>query len=97
MITIEKPFTAAGGMELQRLNNWKIDVFFKELDHICRTISDLVYTIGRKAQSIEECRLMMSIPGIGAYSSLLIYSEIGGMFHFLSSNKLCVYAVTCLC
>ena len=75
-IVIEKPFTVAGMRELDRLGNWKIDLFQKEMGHIHRTIGGLDSKIEKEAQSIEQCRLLMSIPGIGAYSAVLIYSPI---------------------
>lgn len=76
-IAIEKPFTVAGRRELDRLRNWKINLFLKEMEHIQQTIRQLDSTIAEKAESIDGCRLLMSIPGIGPYSSLLIFSEIG--------------------
>ncbi len=91
-IVIEKPFTLAGMRELERPGNWKIDLFLKEMENIRTTIRELDSKIEKEAQSTKQCGLLMSIPGIGSYSALLIYPETGDSSRFPSSNKLCVYA-----
>ncbi len=40
----------------------------------------------------EETMLLTSIPGIGFFSALLIYAEIGDIKRFPNSKKLCSYA-----
>ena len=39
----------------------------------------------------EEVKLLMTIPGIGLFSALLIYSEIGDISRFRDSSKLLAY------
>jgi transposase len=45
-----------------------------------------------KYQEIEEVKLFLTIPGIGLFSALLIYSEIADVNRFSSSSKLLSYA-----
>jgi transposase len=40
----------------------------------------------------EDVKLLMTIPGIGYYSALLVKSEIGDIFRFSDGEKLCSYA-----
>jgi transposase len=44
------------------------------------------------AEENEEVKLLMSIPGIGYYSALLVKSEIGDVSRFPFGEKLCSYA-----
>ncbi len=59
-------------------------------------INELLKEVSKWIESVvdetEEARLLMSIPGIGYYSALLIVSEIGDIRRFPSARKLCSYA-----
>jgi transposase len=48
--------------------------------------------ISKQAQFNDEVQLLMSMPGIGEFSALLIYSEIGNIHRFPTAEKLCSYA-----
>lgn len=48
--------------------------------------------IERQANEDPKARLLLTIPGIGHYSALLIISEIGNIARFPSAKKLCSYA-----
>lgn len=48
--------------------------------------------IDTQARDIPEVDLLKSIPGIGTYSALLIYAEIGEVSRFSSYKQLCSYA-----
>lgn len=56
----------------------QIDIFSKEIE--------------KKVTISEDAKLLMSIPGISFFSSLLITSEIGDYTRFSSSKKLCSFA-----
>lgn len=56
----------------------QIDIFSKEIEE--------------KATLSSDAKLLMSIPGISFFSSLLITSEIGDYQRFSSSKKLCSFA-----
>jgi transposase len=59
-------------------------------------INELLKEVSKWIESVvdetEEARLLMTIPGIGYYSALLIVSEIGDIRRFPSARKLCSYA-----
>ncbi len=44
------------------------------------------------AEANPHARLLQTMPGIGAYSALLILSEIGDVHRFPDSRHLCSYA-----
>lgn len=48
--------------------------------------------VRKRAEESEEAKLLMTMPGISYYSSLLILSEIGEIDRFPSSGKLVSYA-----
>lgn len=48
--------------------------------------------ISAKAQLNDQVRLLLSMPGIGEFSALLIHAEIGNIHRFPSAGKLCSYA-----
>jgi transposase len=44
------------------------------------------------AREDEEVKLLMTVPGIGYYSALLVKSEIGDVNRFVFGERLCGYA-----
>jgi len=48
--------------------------------------------IEREASGNPQARLLMTIPGVGAYSALTILAEIGDISRFRSPEHLCAYA-----
>ena len=61
----------------------------ESLDTEIKDISKEILSIAKKD---ESAKLLMTIPGIGYYSALLIVSEIGDINHFPDSYHLCSYA-----
>lgn len=63
---------------------------------MCESLSEQIKVfsaeIERKAILSQDAKLLMSIPGISFFSSLLITSEIGDYKRFSSSKKLCSFA-----
>lgn len=62
------------------------------IDTLKRLIAEVSETIKGLAEENPQARLLITIPGISYYSSLLIISEIGDIGRFPSSRKLCSYA-----
>lgn len=69
-----------------------------ELDGYIRVIEDLGEEIARSnavikemAEESEEARLLMTMPGLGAFSALLILSEIGDISRFPDAEHLSSY------
>ena len=57
--------------------------------HNKSTVSERILLL---AKADENAKLLMTIPGIGCYSALLIISEIGEINRFPDSYHLCSYA-----
>jgi len=61
-----------------------ISVLNNEIKHLSRHLKEL-------AEDDEDVRLLMTIPGIGYYTALLVISEIGDINRFSDGDKLCSY------
>lgn len=87
-----EPFTRDFVEKLKELRNYRIDGYMNVLESLNKEIKNASERIRQIASDDENCRLLMSIPGIGYYSALLIVSEIGDISRFPDSYHLCSYA-----
>jgi len=62
------------------------------VDKINGMIEETNKYIDVQAAKLPEIPVLRSIPGIGTYSALLLYAEIGEISRFHDSRKLCSYA-----
>jgi len=69
-----------------------LDGYLRQLAHLTEEIREITDTITTQAQDNPQAQLLCTIPGIGAYSALLILSEIGDVHRFPDSRHLCSYA-----
>src|SRR5207245_5666126 len=69
-----------------------LDGYLRQLAHLTDEITEAAQTIEAQAQADPEAQLLCTMPGIGAYSALLILSEIGNVHRFPDSRHLCSYA-----
>jgi transposase len=64
--------------------------------NVLDTVREEIKTVSRRVQQIAEqdndAMLLMTIPGVGYYSALLIKSEIGDVKRFPSAKRLCSYS-----
>ncbi len=64
--------------------------------NVLDTVRGEIRTVSNKVQQIAEkdhdAVLLMTIPGVGYYSALLIKSEIGDVRRFPSAKRLCSYS-----
>lgn len=86
------PFSAAYVKRLKELHNYRIDSYLSVMESLDGTIADVSKKIRQTAAEDEMARLLMTVPGIGYYSALLISSEIGDVSRFPDSHHLCAYA-----
>jgi transposase len=84
-------FTLEGRHFLRTLNNFRINIYLNSLEDIEKELKIIENEI-QKYSDIEEVKLLMTIPGIGLFSALIIYSEIGDINRFSNSRKLVSYA-----
>jgi transposase len=62
------------------------------LDELEQQIKAVNKRIRDSVRDDEKAKLLMTIPGVGYYSALLIRSELGDINRFPSAKKLCSYA-----
>jgi transposase len=86
------PFTIGGRKQLRELGIKGIDYCLEVLETIERKLRELGRELRNMAQENEEAQILMSVPGIGHYSALLILAEIGDIERFPDHEHLCSYA-----
>ncbi|QRY22488.1 IS110 family transposase [Halobacterium sp. GSL-19] len=69
-----------------------LDSFLSVIDELTEQIDALEELIEETAASLEETQLLMTIPGVSFYSSLLITAEIGEIERFDEANEVVSYA-----
>jgi transposase len=80
------------GLSLRECFIQELKGYFCLLESFGFQIKQVDKTIRELALEREETRLLMTMPGIGYYSALLIYAEIGEIERFPSPGHLCSYA-----
>ncbi len=85
-------FTKKGLAWLHSLSQDVIESYMPVISTLSEQIEKLSYQLRLMAPEDEDVRLLMTIPGIGYYSALLIKSEIGSIDRFPEGEKLCSYA-----
>jgi transposase len=85
-------FTKKGVEWLHSQQSDAIESYLPVLSTLTVQIERLSKELRRIAPQDEDVRLLMTIPGIGYYSALLIKSEIGIIGRFPDGEKLCSYA-----
>lgn len=66
--------------------------YFRLLDALTAEIQAVTKRLEGLAAADPQAQLLCTMPGIGAYSALLILSEIGDVHRFPDSRHLCSYA-----
>ena len=74
--------------------NYKIALegYLSVLDNVRQEIRTASKWAQQLAEANRDSTLLMTIPGVGFYSALLIKSEIGDVKRFASAKQLCSYA-----
>jgi transposase len=85
-------FTKRGVEWLRGLNNDSIESYLRILATLDLEIKLLSKELVGIAEHDEDVKLLMTIPGIGYYSAVLMKSEIGDVNRFPFGERLCSYA-----
>jgi transposase len=85
-------FTKKGLEWLHGLNNESVECYLRILKPSDLEIRLLSKELLGIAQDDEDVKLLMTIPGIGYYSAVLMKSEIGEINRFPFAERLCSYA-----
>ncbi len=70
----------------------QLDGYFRLLDALTGEIDQVTAVIEAQVTADPQAQVLQTMPGIGAYSALLILSEIGEIRRFPDSRHLCSYA-----
>ncbi len=85
-------FTKKGVEWLRSLNLQPVESYLR----IMKPLDDEILLLSRELRRIagddEDVRLLMTIPGIGYYTALLMKSEVGDVNRFVFPERLCSYA-----
>ncbi len=85
-------FTRRGVDWLRSLCLESIDCYLRVMEVLNGEIRRLSLELKRIAGEDEDVRLLMTIPGFGYYTALLVKAEIGDISRFKSGDHLCSYA-----
>ena len=85
-------FTEEGRSYLRTLSIDAVNDYLDTIEFLDRKIRELDAKVKPKAESDRYAKLLMTIPGIGHYSALLISSEIADINRFPDPEHLCSYA-----
>jgi len=79
-------------LSLSETYRMAVDGYLSVLDELEQQIKAVNKRIVVSVKDDEDTGLLMTIPGVGYYSALLIKSEIGDINRFPSAKQLCSYA-----
>ena len=85
-------FTRKGNEWLHSLQSDPVESYLPVISTLTLQIEKLSRELREMAPEDEDVRLLMTIPGLGYYSALLVKSEIGEVSRFPDGEKLCSYA-----
>lgn len=85
------PFSNPWIAKIRSLKDYRIEAYLSMIDSINDQIMRANIRIRDAVKESEDAQLLMTVPGIGAYSALTIAAEIDGIGRFNSAKKLCSY------
>ena len=85
-------FTKKGVEWLHSLGLDSIESYLPVMSVLSEQVEKLSKELRQTAPADEDAKLLMTIPGIGYYSALLIKSEVGRIDRFPDGEHLCSYA-----
>jgi transposase len=77
-----RPFTKEHTWKLKELDDYRVNGYLNVIESLDSEIKDASRKILQLAKEDDMASLLMTIPGIGYYSALLIASEIGDINRF---------------
>ena len=85
-------FTKKGLEWLHELKSDSVECYLRILESLDKEIKVLSKELETVAVNDEDVKLLMTIPGIGYYTAVLMKSEIGDISRFPFPERLCSYA-----
>lgn len=86
-----KSFKYLADVEVRPCYRLEIDGYIRTIGEMNKEIEKSNQVIRGLAEKSEEARLLMTMPGVGAFSALLVLSEIGEISRFPDAEHLCSY------
>ena len=80
------------GLELSLSARMVVDTWLRMVDHLDREIAEQTRALERMASDDARARWLQTVPGIGAYSAMVILAEVGDIERFASKRALASYA-----
>lgn len=87
----EDIFGQKGRAWLRKMNDARIDAGLRVIEALEDEINALDNEFEKTSESIDEPRLLRTIPGVGAYTSLVLYAWIGDLDRFPTPESLANY------
>lgn len=79
-------------LDLQENDSWILKHLLLNITNITESVHEVDKKISAISNNQKQVKLITTVPGIGKFLALLIFSEIGDINRFPSSRKLCSYA-----
>lgn len=86
------PFSSGYVDALRRKGDYRIDGYLKAIGTSDWLIAKADASVRKAAAASRYASLLMTIPGVGAYTALVMASEIGDISRFADSSRLVSYA-----
>jgi transposase len=80
------------GLELSPAARMVADTWLREVDHLDTELAAQTRELERLAKADPRARYLQSVPGIGAYSAMVIVAEVGDVKRFQNKHALASYA-----
>jgi transposase len=80
------------GVELSAAARVAVDTYLRLIDQLDGLIAEQERELTRAAAADERARWLQTIPGIGAYSAMVILAEVGDVARFRDKKSLASYA-----
>jgi transposase len=85
-------FTKQGIAWLHTLNIDPIECYLTIIATLNDLIRNLSLELKKMAKDDEDVKLLMTIPGVGYYTALLIKAEVGDVSMFSTGEQLCKHS-----
>jgi transposase len=80
------------GLELSPAGRLVVDAWLREVDHLDVELASQTRELEGLARDDARARFLQSVPGIGAYSAMVILAELGDVKRFENKRALASYA-----
>jgi transposase len=84
--------TWLAGLPLSAAGRRVAEVWLRQIDHLDQEIAEQTRELERLAAADARARWLRTVPGIGAYSAMVVLAEIGDIARFSSKRALASYA-----